>query len=62
MEKSPLSEKIFRKILDIDRNPVWGCGFFVNRWYKRYKCYRCYIFYYTYFTYYTYFSYFTSLT
>ena len=57
--ESPLSEKIFRKILNIDRNPAWGCGFFVDR------CYKCYIFYYTYFTYrtyYTYFFYFSYLT
>lgn len=59
--ESPLSEKIFRKILNIDRNPAWGCGFFVNRCYKCnkwYKWYKCYIFYYTYFTYNTYNTYF----
>ena len=65
VEESPLSEKIFRKILNIDRNPAWGCGFL---WIGAISGISviggisAIFFYFTYNTYYTYFFYFSYLT
>lgn len=59
VEESPLSEKIFRNILNIDRNPAWGCGFL---WISAIFFYYTYFTYRTYYTYFFYFSYLTYLS